>query len=113
MKTKHCLSCGRPFTEQKRWEKNWDKIKYCSAKCRSNKWDRKFNDLEEFIIDHIKLSINEIEEKYFAQKKKDSHEIIKSFCRKLYEKEIIEIHQKGKPIASLNFKGSFEIKLKN
>lgn len=35
--TKICPSCGLSFTWRKKWEKNWDNIKYCSEKCRSNK----------------------------------------------------------------------------
>ncbi len=35
--TKNCVVCNRPFTWRKKWEKNWDEVKYCSDKCRSNK----------------------------------------------------------------------------
>ncbi|MAI27980.1 MAG: hypothetical protein CMD11_00370 [Flavobacteriales bacterium] len=31
---KICFNCGRPFTWRKKWEKNWDKVKFCSKKCR-------------------------------------------------------------------------------
>ncbi len=33
---KNCLVCQKPFTWRKKWEKNWDAIKYCSDKCRKN-----------------------------------------------------------------------------
>jgi hypothetical protein len=32
--TKVCVSCGRPFTWRKRWEKVWDEVRYCSERCR-------------------------------------------------------------------------------
>ncbi|WP_243718111.1 DUF2256 domain-containing protein [Pedobacter changchengzhani] len=35
--TKSCLTCNLPFTWRKKWEKNWDDVKYCSLKCRTNK----------------------------------------------------------------------------
>ncbi|MET1054380.1 MAG: DUF2256 domain-containing protein [Pedobacter sp.] len=35
--TKICPVCNRPFTWRKKWEKNWDEVKYCSDKCRGNK----------------------------------------------------------------------------
>ena len=35
--TKMCLTCNRPFTWRKKWEKNWDNVKYCSEKCRRQK----------------------------------------------------------------------------
>lgn len=31
---KICHVCGRPFTWRKKWEKNWDEVKYCSDACR-------------------------------------------------------------------------------
>ncbi len=34
LKTKLCDNCMRPFTWRKKWEKNWDDVKYCSKRCR-------------------------------------------------------------------------------
>lgn len=34
---KICLTCQRPFTWRKKWEKVWDEVKYCSDKCRKHK----------------------------------------------------------------------------
>lgn len=31
---KVCAVCLRPFTWRKKWEKNWDEVKYCSDACR-------------------------------------------------------------------------------
>ena len=31
---KICASCGLPFAWRKKWEKNWDEVKYCSERCR-------------------------------------------------------------------------------
>ncbi|MBT6235202.1 DUF2256 domain-containing protein [Bacteroidia bacterium] len=35
--TKECITCGLPFTWRKKWEKNWEEVKYCSERCRRNK----------------------------------------------------------------------------
>ncbi|APY00198.1 DUF2256 domain-containing protein [Lacinutrix venerupis] len=35
--TKICLTCLLPFTWRKKWENNWNNIKYCSKKCRQTK----------------------------------------------------------------------------
>ena len=35
--TKICLACNRPFTWRKKWEKNWNEVKYCSDKCRNKR----------------------------------------------------------------------------
>jgi len=35
--SKICPVCGREFSWRKKWERNWEEIKYCSEKCRRNK----------------------------------------------------------------------------
>jgi len=35
--TKICIVCQRPFSWRKKWEKDWDEVKYCSNKCKKNK----------------------------------------------------------------------------
>ncbi|SDJ97927.1 DUF2256 domain-containing protein [Flavobacterium noncentrifugens] len=34
---KICPICKFRFSWRKKWAKNWDEVKYCSEKCRSNK----------------------------------------------------------------------------
>lgn len=31
---KVCLQCNRAFSWRKKWEKNWNEVKYCSERCR-------------------------------------------------------------------------------
>ncbi|MBU3733303.1 MAG: DUF2256 domain-containing protein [Candidatus Fonsibacter sp.] len=33
---KICINCNREFLWRKKWEKNWDFVKYCSKKCSKN-----------------------------------------------------------------------------
>ncbi|NNK88962.1 MAG: DUF2256 domain-containing protein [Flavobacteriaceae bacterium] len=35
--SKICPVCNRPFVWRKKWEKNWNNVKYCSEKCRMEK----------------------------------------------------------------------------
>ncbi|WP_217495903.1 DUF2256 domain-containing protein [Mangrovivirga cuniculi] len=37
LEEKICPVCKRPFKWRKKWEKNWDNVRYCSKKCRRNK----------------------------------------------------------------------------
>ena len=32
---KTCLTCNRPFSWRKKWERDWEAVKYCSKKCKS------------------------------------------------------------------------------
>lgn len=31
--TKICLACGRSFTWRKKWERDWERVRYCSDAC--------------------------------------------------------------------------------
>ncbi len=35
--SKLCASCGLPFTWRKKWERDWDNVKFCSDRCRMGK----------------------------------------------------------------------------
>ena len=35
--SKTCLHCGRPFSWRKKWERDWEHIKYCSEACKKKK----------------------------------------------------------------------------
>ncbi|MBM3850707.1 MAG: DUF2256 domain-containing protein [Verrucomicrobia bacterium] len=32
--TKVCAACARPFSWRKKWERDWDRVLYCSDACR-------------------------------------------------------------------------------
>ena len=31
---KTCVVCNRPFAWRKKWERDWDQVRYCSDRCR-------------------------------------------------------------------------------
>ncbi|MGY8863665.1 MAG: DUF2256 domain-containing protein [Pseudomonadales bacterium] len=31
---KICIVCDLPFTWRKKWKRDWDRVKYCSERCR-------------------------------------------------------------------------------
>ncbi|MHA0033829.1 DUF2256 domain-containing protein [Deinococcus radiodurans] len=32
--SKICARCGLPFSWRKKWERDWDNVRYCSERCR-------------------------------------------------------------------------------
>ena len=34
---KICPACGRPFEWRKKWARDWDRVVYCSERCRRAK----------------------------------------------------------------------------
>ncbi|CAL74796.1 conserved hypothetical protein [Bradyrhizobium sp. ORS 278] len=35
--TKICAACGRPFAWRRKWARDWDVVKFCSDRCRSER----------------------------------------------------------------------------
>lgn len=35
--SKPCSVCGRPMSWRKKWEKNWERVRYCSETCRKSR----------------------------------------------------------------------------
>ncbi|MDA9757366.1 DUF2256 domain-containing protein [Pseudomonadota bacterium] len=33
---KICVTCNRPFTWRKKWERSWDEVRFCSKRCKTN-----------------------------------------------------------------------------
>lgn len=32
---KICATCHKPFSWRKKWERDWEKVRFCSDKCRA------------------------------------------------------------------------------
>lgn len=48
---KHCQSCGRRITYRRRWQENWDAVRYCSRACRARGVSATDRRLEQAILD--------------------------------------------------------------
>ncbi|KQT91619.1 hypothetical protein ASG49_11495 [Marmoricola sp. Leaf446] len=48
---KTCASCGRRIEWRKKWERDWDDVKYCSTACRKHKVSATDERLEASILD--------------------------------------------------------------
>ena len=47
---KTCVTCGRTIEWRKKWELDWDHVRYCSDACRKRKADGSDDALEEAIL---------------------------------------------------------------
>ena len=48
--SKSCAACGREITWRKKWERDWDSVRYCSAACRRSKVPAVGTELERSIL---------------------------------------------------------------
>lgn len=112
---KICKACGRNIGPRKKWEKNWDDIKYCSERCRRNKRPRSFEKeiltlLEERGADKsiCPSEVLQPEEK----SNKDLMELVRISARKLVTEGKIVITQKNQIVDPSRAKGAIRLKLK-
>jgi hypothetical protein len=115
LKSKICSSCGREFEFRKKWEKNWEHVKFCSDECRKNK--NKF-DYSARILDllHLKgkgetICPSEVLESDQRQDKALLEHVRRS-ARQLAHNGIITILQKGIVVDPNSFKGPIRLKLR-
>ena len=47
---KTCAACGRTITWRKKWERDWDNVKFCSDACRAHKPGARDKAMEETIL---------------------------------------------------------------
>lgn len=112
---KVCLHCGREFSWRKKWEHNWNEIKYCSENCRHEKKklivDYKTKILE--LLNSRQGSICPSEVLSTWQKKdKSIMEEVRKQARLLVNEGLIEITQKGHVVSPSKFKGPIRLRLK-
>ncbi|MFN8845295.1 MAG: DUF3253 domain-containing protein [Bdellovibrionales bacterium] len=114
-KSKICSSCGRSFDFRKKWEKNWESVKFCSDECRKNK--NRF-DYTDKIMTLLSSRSPEAticpSEVLVGNEKQDSilMEHVRRSARLLVEQGKIVITQKGRVVDPSNFKGPIRLKLK-
>lgn len=116
MDQKICESCGRTMEFRKKWEKNWENIKYCSDECRKNKnrFDYK-KKITELVIARGRQASICPSEVLPTEHKQDSvyMEHVRRSARLLAHEGVIEILQHGKPVDPDSFKGPIRLRIKN
>ena len=50
---KTCAVCGRSITWRKKWEKDWEQVRYCSERCRRRKDPERQDGLERRILEML------------------------------------------------------------
>ncbi len=112
--SKICVTCGRIVEFRKKWEKNWDEVKYCSDRCRKNK---KSNHYEQEILNKLKIRgagkticPSEVLEDSLKQNK-EVMENVRSAARRLVDQGKIIITQNGVRVDPSTAKGPIRLKL--
>ena len=119
---KICLNCGRPFEYRKKWAKNWDEVKFCSDRCRSEgrgAGKKQSENLQAQILDLLKIrgpgkticpsELLQGDDKHNP----DFMESVRQAARLLTHEGLIEITQKGKTVDPSDFRGPIRLRLRS
>lgn len=120
-KPKLCLCCGRAFEWRKKWDRDWEAVKFCSKKCRKDFDPEKIRIFQKAILQKLSLTPSssticpsEVTRSLFESETewRKAMEPVRQAARLLVHEGKIEITQKGKPVDPSEFKGPIRLKLK-
>lgn len=116
--TKTCASCGRRFEWRKKWERNWDEVRYCSQACRNAKPGPRERQLEAEILDLLSeraatstICPSDVARRVAPQEWRPLMEPVRRAARRLVAEGRVQITQQGRVVDPSTAKGPIRIRL--
>lgn len=116
--SKLCEKCGRSFSWRKKWERDWDQVKFCSERCRRAKSPGRQKEIEASILGLLqKRGVDKTirpSEVLSPTEKSDrlKMEEVREVARHLVQRGLLQITQKGKVVDPDAFRGPIRLRLK-
>lgn len=123
---KTCASCGRRIEWRKKWERDWENVKYCSTSCRKRGVTAQDEQLEQSILDllaqrkgGVTICPSEAARQVGGSRGSDESgeepwrelmEPARRAARRLVAAGEVEITQKGKVVDPSTAKGAIRIR---
>ncbi len=117
--SKTCVSCGRRIEWRKKWERDWEQVRYCSAGCRKRGVNAVDARLEATILELLasrgrsgSVEVAEVARTVAAEGdgRGDLLEPARRAARRLVASGRVQIVQDGRVIDPSTAKGSFSIR---
>lgn len=116
---KACVVCGRQIEWRKKWERDWDAVKYCSKSCRSRKLSSTDVLLEQAILDLLNERSNgssicpsEAARRVDPDSWRNLMEPARMAARRLVDQKHVLITQQGHEVDPSRATGSIRIRLR-
>ncbi len=114
---KVCMSCGRSFTWRKKWERDWESVRYCSNACRRHGLRPVDDDIERTLLEllqardgHTSICPSEVARKIDPDDWRNLLEPVRRAARRLSVEGKVEITQKGRPVDPDRARGPIRIR---
>ncbi|MEL6497707.1 MAG: DUF2256 and DUF3253 domain-containing protein [Planctomycetota bacterium] len=118
-KAKMCVVCGREIEWRKKWERNWESVRYCSNACRKRKLSPTDAALEQAILDLLDsrergktICPSEAAKAVSPDQWRDFMEPARMAGRRLIEQGKVVFTQQGHEIDPSRAKGPIRIRLR-
>ena len=115
---KPCTVCGREITWRKKWERDWEQIRYCSKKCRAMPLSDLDQALEAAIVGLLEarsasssICPSDAARRVDPEGWRSHMEAARSAARRLVNAGRVEITQKGRAVEPSGAKGPIRIRL--
>ena len=112
---KTCGKCGRRFSWRPKWDRNWEQMRYCSARCRNQRLTKLDDQLEAEIIAMVSkrsstLCPSEVAQRLGGEEWRRLVEPTRQAARRLVAKGELEILQRGKVVDPSYAKGPIRLR---
>ena len=112
---KTCAVCGRRIEWRKKWERDWDEVRYCSNACRRRRLSALDRDLEKAILDLVSsrngtICPSEAARAVSPDQWRDMMEESRMAARRLVASGHVEITQNGRVVDPSTAKGPIRIR---
>ncbi|MEO1009393.1 MAG: DUF2256 and DUF3253 domain-containing protein [Planctomycetota bacterium] len=115
--TKTCVACGRSIEWRKKWERNWEDVRYCSDRCRRAKPDSTDRALEAAILELLgarakdaSICPSEAARAVDAEGWRDLMERARAAARRLVARGALEITQEGRVVDPSTARGPIRLR---
>jgi hypothetical protein len=117
--SKICASCGRSFEWRRKWRDHWEQVRYCSDACRRRKVSDVDARLEERIVELLErratgatLCPSEVARAESAEDWRSLMEPVRRAARRLCDRGVLEITQKGRRVDPSLARGPIRLRLR-
>lgn len=123
--TKPCARCGRTIEWRKKWERDWESVRYCSDACRRAKTGPTDEALERAILELLRIRRGgaticpseaarrvAADEGRAGEAWRELMEPARMAARRLAERGDIDVTQKNRPVDPSTAKGPIRLRLR-
>ncbi|OJH36484.1 DUF2256 and DUF3253 domain-containing protein [Cystobacter ferrugineus] len=116
---KVCAVCGRSITWRKKWEKDWEQVRYCSERCRRRKDVGRQDGLERRILEMLAtrargatMCPSEVARAEGGEDWREWMEPVREAARRLVARGEVEILQGGRVVDPSTARGPIRLRLR-